>query len=92
MRDGGARLRRRYQRSFVACVDKYDKMSSLRDSSGCRGFRMIIICPLSCNELLQQEAGTKAGCIFRPLLSTENENGVGGLWKVYTSTYIHLYH
>lgn len=53
LRDGGARLRRRYLWSFVACVDKYDKMSSLRDSGGCRGFRMIIICPLSCNELLQ---------------------------------------
>lgn len=52
LRDGGARLRRRYRRSFVACVDKYDKMSSLRHSGGCSGFHMIIICPLSYNELL----------------------------------------
>lgn len=39
-----------YQRSFVACVDKYTKMSSLRDLGG---FLMVIIGPLSCNELLQ---------------------------------------
>lgn len=48
---------RRYQCSFLACVDKYDKMSSWRDSGGCGGFLMIIVCPLSCNELLQSWAG-----------------------------------
>lgn len=76
LRDRGARLRRRYQRSFVACVDKYDKMSSLRDSGGCRGFQMIIVCPLRYNELLQGWGGTRTGCIYRPVLSTENEDDI----------------
>lgn len=53
LRNGGARLmgERGNQPSFVACVDKYVKMSSLRDWD-IWVFRMIIICPLSCNELL----------------------------------------
>lgn len=39
LRDGGAKAEEeRYWRSFVACVDKYDKMSSLRDSGGCVRF------------------------------------------------------
>lgn len=72
-RDGGARLRRTYRRPFVAYVDKYNKMSSLRDSSGCRGFQMMIImCPLSSKELLHNGL-----IIYRPLLSAVE--------KVYTS-------
>lgn len=38
-------------------------MSSLRDYGGCSGSQMIIICPLSYNELLQLWAGMSAGCI-----------------------------
>lgn len=36
--DGGARAMGRYPRPFVACVDKYDKMSSLRYSGRMQGF------------------------------------------------------
>lgn len=54
LRDGGAEAEEKVSAVICGmCVDKYDKMSSLRDSGGCRGFQMIIICPLSCNELLQ---------------------------------------
>ena len=51
-------------------------MSSLRDSGGCRGFQIIIMCPLSYNELPQLWAGTRVCCIESPLLSTENEDEI----------------